>query len=300
MFNQKNRSKKRKITIFCVLFLFGAFSIGTILYVENRSINFGSMNTSVSLRRLKHECCRNINTKGLAELNAYGSGIVNYHHFKSYFENMIDNSPQKLQMVNLLGELYYYKNRSLHWYGLGYTDHNFGKLLYPRRPIRAGYRKLISTVCGAPPMHDTTQFQTEHQIIEQLGGNYHMPLKGVGDWLKNAQFIEDTIRFFESLSQDTHLYVHCYHGRGRTTTYLILYDIFRNRKEVPLVDIVSRHFCLGRENVFDTKLWSKGTWTQKDLDAREDLVKKFYAYMTDPKGYGHKSWSQWNASIYPS
>jgi hypothetical protein len=286
-------SKRTKIITFaCSLFL--SVILVTIIvgaYVESRSINFGSTADPFPRKRLKQDCCRNINMEGLAELKAYGSGVIYYKDFKEYFKGKSD----KVYVVNLLeDDLYYHKDLCLRWYGLGYMDKNLGEPIFAHKPFKFLYKNGIRLVFGTPPFHDKSQLQTESQILERLGARQYNLLKGITHWLGNLRFIENLIAFFESLPPDAHLYVHCAHGRGRTTTLLVLYDIFKNGKKVPLKDITNRHFCLGREDVMNTELWKTGNWTQEALDARRNLIERFYAYRVDPKGYGHQSWTQWN------
>ena len=286
----------KKIILSCVLMLLVliiGFSIG--VYSENKSVNFGSTNDPVPRKRLKDECCRDINKEGLSDLNAYGSGLIYYRDFKNHIINNLQKTGAKIYVINLLDdEIYYHKDRCLRWYGLGYFNKNLGDDLFSQKIIKTTYKKLIRLIYGTPAIYDKSQLQTERDIVQDLGGHYYLPLKGHGEWLNNDQFIEDTIHFFKSIPSNAHLYVHCAHGKGRTTSYLALYDIFRNAKKVPLNDITNRHYCLGREDVLNTKLWPGGTWTQDALDARRDLMVRFHNYMTDTNGYDHQTWTQWN------
>jgi hypothetical protein len=261
------------------------------VYRESRSPCFGRSSDPIPSKRLKHPCCSTINTTGLAELKAYGSGLIDFPSFKQLFKGKME----KVYVINLLNsEPYYYQDRCLRWYGMGFSDDDLGQLFFSHKPLKRTYKGLIRTVFGTPPIHDPSQLQTEEKIVRELGGTYYLPLKNNPGWLGNQTFMEDLIRFFELLPRDAHLYVHCFHGRGRTTIFLVLYDVFRNSKSVSLEDISLRHYCLGRENVLDNEHWIDGSWTQEALDARQDLIQRFYTYMNDPKGYGVQTWTQWN------
>lgn len=288
------------ISVFFTLFIALCIGFGIGIYNESKSVNFGSTNDSIPRKRLKEECCKTINNEGLADLNAYGSGIIYFQDFKTYFKdkltthNQTKETKNTIYVVNLLtDEMYYYKDRCLRWYGLGYTNKDLGEHIFARKLFKSAYKSILRLFYGTPPVNEPSKLQTERQIVESLGGNYYIPFKGNDDWLGNQNYIDDIINYFESLPKGAELYVHCAHGRGRTTTFLVMYDIFRNGKKVPLNDITNRHFCLGRENVLNTKLWAQGTWTQEALDARKDLIERFYAYMTTPQGYGYQSWSEW-------
>lgn len=279
----------KKITALLIILLFCFIGTGLYIYqyTRDKTVLFGGSSDPFPPKRLNHECCRTVNTHGLSDLNTYGSGFIYYSDFKKYFAN-----PSKIHMISLMDDdIYYYKESCLVSYGLGYTLENLGIPIITEKAFKA---KLSRLLCGPPIPHELSQFQTERQIIEEMGGHYYLPLKGNEEWLSNQGFMEDLIHYFESLPTDALLYVHCIHGRGRTTTILVLYDIFRNAKQVPLKDLTNRHFCLGRENVLNTEFKSNGTWSQEGLNARKDLVARFYDYMTDQDGYKHQSWTQWN------
>lgn len=289
---------KMVLTLLSVLILTTGITLfGVGVYNDSTSLNFGSTNDPIPKKRLKEECCRHINTQGLSDLKAYGSGMIYYLDFKPYWaEKEKSGEIKKLYVVNLLNdEIYYYKDRPLRWYGMYFKKKRLGDYLFTHKPYKAIHAGLIRLIYGTPPVHDASQLQTEREIVQDLGGIYYAPLKDDDNWLGNPKFIEDMIQLFESIPIDAHLYAHCVHGRGRTTSYLVFYDIFRNSKKVSLKDIANRHYCLGREDVLNTELWSKGTWTQAALDARKNLVENFYAYMTDSHGYGYQSWIMWVA-----
>lgn len=267
--------------------------VGVVHHFESRSIGYGSTMDSVPHRRSKNQCCSNINREGLDRLNAYGSGLINFRDFKARFED----KPEKVHVINLYpDEVYYYKDRPLKWYGLGFTKETLGNDAYKRKPFNGFFKPILRFLYGDPAVHDLSNLQTEEQIIQEMGHTYFMPLKNNREWLFHQEFMDDLIRHFESLPQDAVVYFHCFHGKGRTTTFMILYDIYRNYKKVSLQDIVNRHFCLGREDVFNTVVYAKGTWPKEALNARKNLVERFYTYMHDPLGYGRQTWTQWRKS----
>jgi protein tyrosine phosphatase len=230
----------------------------------------------------------------LAELNAHASGLINFNDI----HKIMKGSQKNIYVINLLhDDLYYYKGRCLRWYGLGFTSQTLGTSFFQGRQWKSAYKSLLRLIYGTPPIHDKSQLQIERNIVHDLGWHYYLPLKDNEEWLFQQYFMPDLIKLFESLPVDAEVYIHCAHGRGRTTTILVMYDIFRNGKNVSLKDIVNRHYCLGREDVFDTAVWEQGTWTKKALVARKELVERFYAYMTAPDGYPHQSWDQWNKEV---
>ena len=86
---------------------------------------------------------------------------------------------------------------------------------------------------------------------------------------------------------------HCRAGRGRTTTFLVLYDMLRNAKAVALQDIVARQSLLlaGGYDVLSAPELGSG----KDSVAadRAEFVKAFYGYARSNPDGRPLLWSEW-------
>lgn len=284
---------KKTITIISSFLIIGILGLGIGIYIDDRTVNYAQTSSQIPSKRQQKPCCSSINLTGIENIKVHASGLVNFPHFLSTVKWDKDN----LYVVNLLPEdTYYYNGRNLRWFGLGYTPQDLGEELFTHRVMKSAYKTLLRTIYGvpAPITKGMPNLKTEEEIVRGLGGNYYAPLKGNPNWLSDQSYMEGLIHFFETLPKDAVLYIHCAHGKGRTTTFLVLYDIFKNAKKVSLEDIVNRHYCLGRENILDTKVRKDGTWTGDSLKARRSLVERFHLYMSSSDGYGQQSWSQWN------
>jgi hypothetical protein len=102
-------------------------------------------------------------------------------------------------------------------------------------------------------------------------------------------------RFIEAVRQmpaDGWAHFHCRAGKGRTTTFMALYDMLRNAPRVPLDDIINRQSQLaGDYDLFkpegDTG-WKAGVFAD-----RAAFVRAFYAYArANPNGQP-QLWSEW-------
>lgn len=271
--------------------------LGWNLYIEDFSHRYyGKAGETIPYNRQHKSKCKTINTSGLAPLNLYASGLINFNDFEKNVK--WDKSKKNLYVMNLLEEEpYYYQGRCLRWFGLGYTPKDLGKIEPQKKLKRTFYRWFVRQAYQVPSNLDTPEGQkdlkSEEDIFRELGAHYFTPLMGNIEFLANQDFMDDVIRFFEQIPPDGILYIHCLHGKGRTTTFLVLYDIFRNGKQLKLEEITIRQHCFGREDVLDTVVWERGTWSQDGLNARKDLVERFYEYMNSPDGYPHQKWSQW-------
>ncbi|HEY6069742.1 MAG TPA: hypothetical protein VIU85_00105 [Chthoniobacterales bacterium] len=85
---------------------------------------------------------------------------------------------------------------------------------------------------------------------------------------------------------------HCEAGRGRTTTFMVLYDMLRNAKQVSLDDIARRQQMLGYDyNVLRPS--NPGDWRAPYTEDRITFVRAFYDYARANPGGQPQLWSEW-------
>jgi hypothetical protein len=95
-----------------------------------------------------------------------------------------------------------------------------------------------------------------------------------------------------ALPKNAWAHFHCEAGRGRTTTFMVLYDMLRNASRVSIEDIVRRQKLLGYG--YDV-LWpaAPGNWKAPYTADRIAFVRAFYDYAhANPNGWP-KLWSEW-------
>lgn len=86
------------------------------------------------------------------------------------------------------------------------------------------------------------------------------------------------------IPKDAWLHFHCRGGRDRTTITMTIIDILQNGKNVSLENIVKRQNLLGGINLFDVKLWVRGTYSEDKLVKRKTFIESVYSYVNDPGG----------------
>ena len=79
---------------------------------------------------------------------------------------------------------------------------------------------------------------------------------------------------------------------------LVMYDIFKNAPQVSLEDIVKRQHLLGSEDLLNTILWKKRSYTKQQLEERATFIKAFYDFMCQRKEGGIQKWSEWKAHAH--
>ena len=115
-------------------------------------------------------------------------------------------------------------------------------------------------------------------------------------FIPSHEKIDEIIQIFESLPENTWIHFHCHHGKGRTSLMLVMFDIMKNAPLVSLKDIVKRHHLLGSENLLDTTVWARGSYTKEQLEKRRDFVSEFYDFICQRKAGGFQLWSEWKES----
>ncbi len=106
---------------------------------------------------------------------------------------------------------------------------------------------------------------------------------------------EEVDRFIlavRALPKNGWAHFHCEAGRGRTTTFMVLYDMLRNANQVSLEDIARRQQLLGYD--FDVlRPNNPEDWRAPYTQDRIAFVRAFYEYARANLGGRPQLWSEW-------
>ena len=139
-----------------------------------------------------------------------------------------------------------------------------------------------------------TRAQTERELLTAAGAAYVRVT--VTD---HARPLDDEVDRFivavRALPADGWAHFHCRAGRGRTTTFLALYDMLRNAPRVALTDIVNRQSLLaGDYNLLASEPESgEGAWKAGVAADRAAFVRAFYDYAKANPNGRPQVWSEW-------
>ncbi|WP_080744609.1 fused DSP-PTPase phosphatase/NAD kinase-like protein [Clostridium tetani] len=104
---------------------------------------------------------------------------------------------------------------------------------------------------------------------------------------------DDMVNYFvdsiKSTPKDTWFHFHCKQGIGRTSTFMIMYDMIKNSKEVSFDDIVRRQLLLAGFNEDKIKSFSN--------NKRIAFLKNFYRYCKENSDNFDVKWSDWKKTI---
>ena len=95
-----------------------------------------------------------------------------------------------------------------------------------------------------------------------------------------------------ALPENAWAHFHCEAGLGRTTTFMVLYDMLRNATRVSLEDIVRRQKLLGYG--YDVlRPPGRDNWKAPYAEDRTAFVRAFYNYARANRNGRPQIWSEW-------
>ena len=132
--------------------------------------------------------------------------------------------------------------------------------------------------------------ETEREVSERYDLHY-VRFAAADMQFPAPEVVDDFIIFVANLPDNAWLHFHCQAGHGRTTTFLVMYDIMRN-PDVSLEAICKRQYLLGGSNLL---LEPEGDdWYSRVARDRAKKIRLFYEFIkgTRAEQIG-LSWSEW-------
>lgn len=151
-------------------------------------------------------------------------------------------------------------------------------------PKEKNDKKRFSAVTVTPE-----KVQTEKEVAEAAGFRYARFY--VEDRTHpDAETVDAFLNLVESLPPGTWMHFHCHAGHGRTTTFMVMYDMIRN-PDVPLEEIIERQYLIGGS---DLTAWKSAEWKNERIARRMEMLKQFSRYIrAKHNGETALRWSEW-------
>lgn len=312
-------SKKNKFTyaciILCILIIIGfAYYLSTpknkivksheksskvklVIDAENKNIlpaKFRTTNNTIKLNEKKE-----VNLLGLSDLNASGSGAFSKNELVE-IKNNIGNKPiidvdlrqESHGFVNGIGISYYGKkdDANLNLTSDEVISDENNKLNTIAKNKKVTFDKLSKkkSVSDISVINDVKTVQTEKELANSLGLQY-LRITVPDHKIPTNDQVDSFVNFIETLPKGTWLHFHCRGGKGRTTTFLSMYDMLLNAKKVTFNDIMKRQKLIGGEDL----LSGSDAGGKADAEKRSKLLTYFYTYCHDNTDNFKTTFSQW-------
>lgn len=242
--------------------------------------------------------------QGLDELRASASGQPSLAALKTLYQTIHEREPDaQIYLVDLRQESHGYANAlPVSWY----IEHNAANAGKNSVDVEADEVERLNNLRGVDttfePLGDADKqtlkpisiiprfMQTERDASEKLGFVYQR-FAAADMQFPAPEVVDEFITFVVSLPQNAWLHFHCQAGHGRTTTFLVMYDILKN-PDVSLEEICKRQYLLGGSNLL---LEPQGDdWYSQMTRDRADKIRRFYDFVqgTRAEQIGLQ-WSEW-------
>ena len=221
---------------------------------------------------------KSINLKGLDKLNISGSGQFSDSGL-SLIKDAIKNKFYIID-IDLRQESHGFVNGIAISWEAEKNDANKG-LNLPE--VIAVENKLLSSIKIGEPLTFSNKketvipklVQTEEQVAKSKDIGYiRIPVTDGG--FPTDDMIEYFIDFVQNQPKNSWLHFHCKEGIGRTTTFMIMYDLIKNHKDVSLNDIIKRQVILSGMDDID----AQGFYTGEHYKFLNDFYNKYIVKST--------------------
>lgn len=242
-----------------------------------------------------------VNKDGMGNLNMSGSGVFSKEGLRLLKEEL-DHS--KLIIVDTRKETHLYIN------GMSvslYSQYNYANKNRSIEEVQELEKNIIQELAMMEDIHfdywDGKSVNMDGPVNgpfdilteEELVGN-----EGIQYWRfyvtdhhgPDDEEIDKFVTQVRNMPSDAWLHFHCRGGVGRTTTFMVLYDMMKNAKTVPCDDILLRqHYIGGR----DLHRLNQGTHKYEAAVQRLNTIEMFYDYCRCNVDNFTTTFSNWRA-----
>lgn len=242
---------------------------------------------------------------GLDPLGISGSGQFSFEQF----DVMRRNLPNNLVVVDLRQEYHGYLNGVAGcWFS--YRDAankglNSSQVTSGEAKVLAGVRNQKEITLGMSITKDKdggfivdknstiipkTVF-SEQELMASRGCGY-LRIACTDHLRPPDSAVERFVYFMRELKPDVWVHFHCRAGKGRTTTFMLMFDMLRNAHMLNFETLAKRQNLIGGSDF--TGKGSIETGWKKDINLeRQEFLHRFYEYAKANPGGLPQSWLQW-------
>lgn len=116
---------------------------------------------------------------------------------------------------------------------------------------------------------------SEKEIVEKQHVIYHHVYVADHDTPSDEE-VNHFLLVAAKIPKGAWVYFHCHAGEGRTSTFMMMYDMMQNAKTVSFDDIMKRQIALGSSDLFS--VWEAKPGKQLGILNHRQFLEKFYQY----------------------
>lgn len=190
---------------------------------------------------------KDINTTGLNTLNISGSSQFSHEGFNTLIKSIGEN--YKIIDIDLRQESHGFINgEPINW------PHIYSSPESTLQEITAAENKKLNSISiNKPVTYSNLPCKTvipkivinEETFIKEKNMIY-MRFPVIDGSIPTQEIVDKFIDFLKNQPENSWLHFHCKAGIGRTTTFMTMYDIYKNGKTIPLEDIINRQVALAK------------------------------------------------------
>ena len=133
--------------------------------------------------------------------------------------------------------------------------------------------------------------KNEKDLVSRLGFAYHK-LYITDHTAPGDSEIDAFLTIIKNAPKDTWFHVHCRGGKGRTTTFFVMYDMLKNADKVSFEEIIARHASIAPYyNLFEINRGDP--FLTPYYEQRIILLSHFYQFAQEVLNGYQGTWSEW-------
>lgn len=267
----------------------------------------------------------NVNLDGFAALNISGSGQFSESQLAFFVHYLVKNhqvKAHKFVVVDLREEPHGFINHDAvtFFYGpLSLKKNQSSTIILAGdqqriRFVQASHYVLVNHITKQDGMPATKKpdiiamqsAATEQEVATKLGIQY-IRIPVTDHFRPDHNDVDEFIDLVNRLEADAWVHVKCRGGRGRTTTFMVMYDMLKN-PHLSKDDFFKRQVLIHGVNFLKTSVAKGLEWKSALAVNRLQFLNCFYEYLHAPDGYTkymenskerHYKWSDWVRMHYP-
>lgn len=272
---------------------------GTISDVNDVQLVLDSLNTTTIPRNLRKTSDisylsnnKELNLNGLDSLNISGSQQFSEQNLPLMLDYLSTSLP--ITVVDLRQESHGFINGfPISWANL---KNNANENLTKEQVILKEGSQLDDIELNSPvTFHNNitqtmvvTKVENEDSLVGTKNLSY-VRIPVTDGKLPSDEMVDYTVKFFKNHTDKSWIHFHCKAGEGRTTTFMIMYDMFKNAKKVSSSDIINRQLQLANFN--------SNTINSFHNPERDKFMLNFYNYCKNNKSNFNSKWSDYIKTV---